>query len=527
MLNPSYSLLGCIEAPTNAINALAFSKDGKYLASGGDDMFVRVYDISRNLSTIWTHRGKSPFTTALWHGDCLFVGNGDGEVFIFRPTMYWFHTKRREQLIAEFYNPIQFLELDQVGTQLLVCSGSRTTLLVERKPGQWKSRSHFDSPSSFAEIPQYGEPDGFEEPPVLATSAHFLDEKGYIVVAYLHHGLWKYETENGTSVLAWGPDEKIGSTALSPDGQALVATNIRSGLDWYKTSTHSKWKKMSSSPEVSEPNSNIPLPVCFIDKGKHVIMGTSKGYAVIFHSKHGRKLLSLDHGNDRTWVTALKSQLIATGDGNCGVDTRIKVWISDADADNAKSLLMIKDLTRLLTAPVRWLRGLTGLLRFLIKISYNILAIAGLTFLILRLLPPQYMDDIQQSLATVFSLKSSITSDHPLPTSTTLEPPFSRTSSKHQHHTWMRESLAQPVSFDRKTHVSSVTTAPKVWIMPASITTSTTSTVSTVPSTDTVSTVPSMDTVSTVSSTATVSTAFSTATQSTSESGMWDQIFEL
>ncbi|KAJ3720338.1 hypothetical protein C8R42DRAFT_642798 [Lentinula raphanica] len=263
MLDPSYSLLGSIEAPTDSINALAFSKDG----------------------------------------------NGDGEVLMFQPIAYWFR-RQHEQLIAELYNPIYFLELDAIGNQLLVCSGSRTTLLVERKSGQWKLRAHFDSPSSFAETPDFGEPDHFEEPQVLATSAHFLDENGWVVVAYLHHGLWKYQIESGTSVLVWGPDEKIptfdsGSTALSPDGTALVATNIRSGLDWFKTSTSTKWRKMSCSLEVSESHSNIPLPVCFIDKGKYVIMGTSKGYAAIFHTKHGKKLISLDHGNDKTWVTAL------------------------------------------------------------------------------------------------------------------------------------------------------------------------------------------------------------------------------
>ncbi|KAJ3780023.1 WD40-repeat-containing domain protein [Lentinula aff. detonsa] len=230
MLGPSYSLLGSVKALDNSINTLAFSKDGRYLASGGDDMCVHVYDVRRNLSVIWTYRSKSPFTTVIWHRDYLFAGNSDGEILMLRPTAYWFQ-KGCEQLIAELYNPIHSLEFDQIGNQLLVCSGSRTTLLVERKSRQWKLRCHFDSPGSFSEIPEFGEPDGFEEPPVLATSAHFLEEKGCIVVGYLHHGLWKYQTEDGTSVLVWGPDEKIGSTALSPDGTALVATNIRSGLD--------------------------------------------------------------------------------------------------------------------------------------------------------------------------------------------------------------------------------------------------------------------------------------------------------
>lgn len=226
MLDPSYSLLGTIETPTNSVNALAFSKDGRYLASCGDDKMVRVYDVKHSLSAIWTYQGKSPFTTVIWNKEYLFTGNGDGEVMMFHPRAVrinsrifstrwtdffnyiksWFR-KQRDKLIAEFFTPIYFLELNRIGNQLLVCSGSRTTLLMERstyrvslrltfewfysaESGQWKSRSHFDSPSSFEESPDFGEPDGFDEPQVLAISAHFLNEKDCIVIGYLHHGLW-------------------------------------------------------------------------------------------------------------------------------------------------------------------------------------------------------------------------------------------------------------------------------------------------------------------------------------------------
>ncbi|KAJ3967001.1 WD40-repeat-containing domain protein [Lentinula raphanica] len=452
MLGPSYSLLGSIEAPTDSVNALAFSKDGRYLASCSSDMSVRVYDIRRKLSTIWTHCGKSPFTTVIWRQEYLFAGNGDGEVLMFQPTTYWFHKKH--ELIAEFYNPIYFLEFDHTGNQLLVCSGSRTSLLVERKSGQWKLRCHFDSPGAFAETPDFGEPDGFDEPQVLATSAHFLDEKGFIVVAYLHHGLWKYQIEGGTSVLVWGPDEKIGSTALSPDGTAFVATNIRSGLDWFKISTNSKWKKMSCSLEVQDSTSNIPLPICFIDKGKYVIMGTSKGYAAILHTKHGKRIMSLDHGSDRTWVTALayihpskKSQLIATGDGNCGTNTRIKVWIEDTEANVTTSLL--KD----------WKLTLTGPLRFLMKISYHIFAITGLTFSIVLLLTAIRTEDVLRSFTTLVALHPSPTSSAPT-SSSTFQPLPQAPRTRGKPHT---RTLKPSTSRDSATSVSIITIPDRPW----------------------------------------------------------------
>ncbi|KAJ3720470.1 hypothetical protein C8R42DRAFT_642906 [Lentinula raphanica] len=462
---------------------------------------------------------------------------------------YWFR-KRREQLIAELYNPIYFLELDRTATQLLVCSGSRTTLLVERKAGQWKLRSHFDSPSSFAEMAELGEPDGFEEPQVLATSAHFLDEKGLIVVGYLHHGLWKYQTESGTSTLVWGPDEKIGSTALSPDGTALVATNIRSGLDWFRVTTNAKWKKISSSPEIQDSNSNIPLPVCFIDKGKHVIMGTSKGYAAIFHTKHGKKIVSLDHGHDKTWVTALafchppnKLQLIATGDGNCGVDTRIKVWITDADSTNTTSFF--KDWSLLL-------------LRFLMRVSYHVLAIGGLTFIVFRLtpanhvenfqqsfatflvksvasqgMPAKHVDDIRQSFSTLLA-KSPIPQPSPTPEriSSSLAQslsPLLEQSLPHTPRTWRPrtrtlESFAQRLSSaNKKMPLSSITVSSKVWIASATdlseiSTTDVSHSTSTADSSSGTSAADSSSTASAADSSSTASAADSSSTASAADS---------
>lgn len=85
MLGSSYNLLGTIDAPTKSVNALAFSTNGRYLASGSDDMIVRVYDITNQFSVIWQHKGRSPFTAIVWREDSLITGTGDGEVSLFYP----------------------------------------------------------------------------------------------------------------------------------------------------------------------------------------------------------------------------------------------------------------------------------------------------------------------------------------------------------------------------------------------------------------------------------------------------------
>ncbi len=100
-----------------------------------------------------------------------------------------------------------------------------------------------------------------------------------------------------------------GATAISPDYRTLAATNIRSGIDWYNIFTE-PWHKTSTSYEVQHRSTNMVLPVKFANKGRVVVMGTTKGYAVIMDSKHGQRIQTLDHGGKRPFSAAPFNSLI-------------------------------------------------------------------------------------------------------------------------------------------------------------------------------------------------------------------------
>lgn len=154
---------------------------------------------------------------------------------------------------------------------------------------------------------------------------------------------------------------------------------------------------MSTSWEVQKPPSNIPPAVIFINGGNAVLMATSKGYACIFESKHGKHIQSLKHGNgktrfgssssflttcrclDQTWITALvrllvdlslflnlkrcaqayagrpgHGQWIATGDGNCQERTKIKIWCNNDNESSSAGWKSLWEYVRF--QPVRYLR---------------------------------------------------------------------------------------------------------------------------------------------------------------------------
>ncbi|KAJ3855831.1 hypothetical protein EV368DRAFT_79297 [Lentinula lateritia] len=333
-MNTTYTHISTIDALTDFVHALAFSKDGRYLASASNDRVVRVHDVKHEFATIWELQGNHPFTALAWRDGGLFMGNMDGDLTLSHPTtkskLKWIRRRHSEfELVYKSNEPIHVMEFNRRGDHLLVCSGADVMLLKKSKSRIWQYHDRLPHPIPLGESED-------KSPPIVATGAYFLESRNECLIAYLHDGFRIFKIDTWENIRICGSDErlyeKIAASAISPDLTFIIATNLHKGLDWYKIMPD-KLKKMSTSCEIQSPGSNIPLPVLFINNGQAAIMGTSKGYAVIFEAKHGKRVQALKHGGDQTWVTALAyaepengCRMIATGDGNCGERTRILIW---------------------------------------------------------------------------------------------------------------------------------------------------------------------------------------------------------
>ncbi|KAJ3871111.1 WD40-repeat-containing domain protein [Lentinula edodes] len=314
MSNP-YRCWFTIDHPTDSVRALSFSASGRYLASASNDKTLRVYDRLRNFRMIWSYNHSSPFISLAWRTDSTLVGGSmQGEVVQFTLNPFFLLRIKGPNVIYEFSSPVSSIEANQSSNQLLICSGRAVNMLSEADVC-----FNFNKCSLLQH----------KEPPVIATGAFYLKGEGECVITYLFHGVWRVDLETGEGQWSIGPNEKIGTAAISPDRTAMVASNIRTGMDWYDLSKAS-WIKSSTSLERQEKDFNIPLPVKFINKGCAVVMGTTKGYAVIFHAEHGRQIQTLDHANHKIWVTALEAghqnRILATADGNVGERAKIRIW---------------------------------------------------------------------------------------------------------------------------------------------------------------------------------------------------------
>ncbi|KAJ3726412.1 hypothetical protein DFJ43DRAFT_1040993 [Lentinula guzmanii] len=174
---------------------------------------------------------------------------------------------------------------------------------------KWKYHDFIPRPVAFGE---FNDGDFY---PILATSAHFIENDKACLISYLHNGFWKVNFDTWESRSYWGPHDsydlsdsrryfgRIATSAKSPDSRSVVAANLCQGLDWFKIMPD-RLKKMSSTHQPQPIN--IPLPVLFIDHGQAVIMGSTNGCALILEVKHGEKVQALKHGSDQTWVTSLR-----------------------------------------------------------------------------------------------------------------------------------------------------------------------------------------------------------------------------
>ncbi|KAJ3926856.1 MAG: hypothetical protein NXY57DRAFT_966075 [Lentinula lateritia] len=177
-----FNKLGTIEAPTDCVHALAFSPDGRYLASASNDDMIRVYGVKRAFATTWEEKGDCPFTAVTWRDDALFVGSMDGDVICFYPTTgYRWIPRRKSELIYKTDAIIQTMVFNQRGDQLLVCSGA-DVLLFKKTSGKWKYHDCLPRPTPF------GEPSEGDTYPIVATGLHFLENEKECLIGYLYNG---------------------------------------------------------------------------------------------------------------------------------------------------------------------------------------------------------------------------------------------------------------------------------------------------------------------------------------------------
>ncbi|KAJ7442213.1 WD40-repeat-containing domain protein [Mycena galericulata] len=295
--SPVFRRLGmAIKGHTHHINTIAFSPDGRYLASGADDTCLFLYhtDTFREMQQ---YRATSEIRVLAWHPvrpGVISCGLKNGVVMTIM-------VKKTELLYENTVNgPIHCMTFDTEGKHIAVGFANRV-LIARMTPSSWTSERYVTSPV----IDQ-----DFQD---ITRSVDFQNKDNIIITTYLRAGI-------------------VGETALSPSSRLLAASVLRSGFQWFELSN----LRRITTTTIPEENFEVMLPVLFIDTST-IVVGSSVGNVSIFKAGQKDAVQVLKHDS---MVQALayhrtgRRHFIVTGTSEAYDNCVLTVWTAyDNDSD--------------------------------------------------------------------------------------------------------------------------------------------------------------------------------------------------
>ncbi|KDR76616.1 hypothetical protein GALMADRAFT_139529 [Galerina marginata CBS 339.88] len=298
-----YRVLMRLTGPAGPVNTLAFGPDAKFLASGGDDEKVRIWDVAtKQIHQVieddlerWGQITCTQWLTGFTdNGNTLCFGTGRGQDFF---------KELSSTTVLPFNEPVEAMDYDKKNKLVLSSHGGKIKLFHVERNGTlialW-SKNWNDIQQAKGSIPR---------------SVHFCDRGENIVIFGLESGVMLSKAaatggDNWTKVLK----SSIGNATFSTDQQWLLVDNLAKGFDLYNYP--------HSSPSDSFPVSRTKAFVqqgVFLENETSVACGSDHGYIHIFSLGTSKPLQTLKHGSAKTMVQVLDAcstvnqHLIASG----------------------------------------------------------------------------------------------------------------------------------------------------------------------------------------------------------------------
>ncbi|KII90927.1 hypothetical protein PLICRDRAFT_107458, partial [Plicaturopsis crispa FD-325 SS-3] len=331
---------------TNGVNCMAFSPSGQFLATGGDDCALAIWDITTQ-QQIFRVLTEGPVLCLCWESRsprALFVGSGNKATFI---ENFEDGYDNAHEVKTGINAPVYTLAFDVESGFLGLAAGSEVQVLREINSTQnrrvFSTFTIMPRPNLLSNLPEE------DHESIRGRSVHFTHRGTRLVVSYLSHGINCYDTHSGAVLWTIVPIHQLpipiplflprprlvlsrsGSSAISPDGRRLLVTNLQDGVDMYPSAQSQIVQIYRYNSHYNhEAESNVPVCVSFVHGGKHVIAGSNYGEAYIWDTETGEIWQILPHSGGDTKICFAQTHeyydysLIATG--NAGDDAYIRIW---------------------------------------------------------------------------------------------------------------------------------------------------------------------------------------------------------
>ena len=196
----------------DSVNCLSFSPDGRFLASGGEDGALFVFDY-KNGCDVWKITHPSSLTCLVWHpsNEGLYAGFGNGDVQRFDPASsllcHVYNTLKSFQQVDHSGSPIPLVIQDPIECiafnfdKSYLAVGSVGKVTVCRVSKKRKLRMglylllfllivcHQDIFHEILVIRPSHSNDQPHDQDVVPRTLHFMRGGHFLVISYLEHGI--------------------------------------------------------------------------------------------------------------------------------------------------------------------------------------------------------------------------------------------------------------------------------------------------------------------------------------------------
>lgn len=319
------------EGHSDSINSLAFSRCGRYLASGSDDKCVIIWRLDDG-SILYRLLLDSSVTVVFWHPtlrDTVIIGCEDGNLCQLRHLRIDDFSRKDFDLGAD--GPVHCLEYDTDTRYFALSIGHHVYVAHESPSGLGVS----------FKVPQPSEEStGDNTQPVRARGLHFHKNgtTSMLIVSYLHHGVIAWDIQSMTCLWRIWPRDAplIGSSATSPEIKALIVQTMHKGLFMYLIGG-SRPSRGFIVP--GRPNEKArPLQVRFLEGGSKVICGSNTGEVRMWETSSGEVFQNLPHGDDIIQSLACFQghySHIAAASSQKGQNSYIQIWRAKTGASSS------------------------------------------------------------------------------------------------------------------------------------------------------------------------------------------------